>query len=101
MKWKSQSTLTINQESDRASTLPRLHALRSRKTNMTTARLIVDDKETKDTIKTAMKQIGTSKGKRNESVAELSKLARRTTLNAMQKPPSKSLDDVRQPDVLF
>lgn len=64
--------------------LPRMRTLRSRKTKVTKAILIIDDKETKDTIKTAMEQIGSSSGQRHEPVAELTKLARHATMVARQ-----------------
>ena len=60
--------------------LPRMRTLRSHKTKVTKAILIIDDKETKDTIKTAMEQIGSSSGKKHEPAAELNKLARHATI---------------------
>lgn len=75
---------TISNSKDDNRSLPRMHTLRSRKTNLTTAHLIIDDKETKDAIKTAMEQLGSATGKRHEPVAEFGKLARRTTSAARQ-----------------
>lgn len=64
--------------------LPRMHTLRSRKSLVTKAVLVIDDKETKDTIKTAMEQIGSSSGKKHEPTAKLNKLARHATIAARQ-----------------
>lgn len=61
--------------------LPRLHTIRSAKTNFTRVHLLIDDQQTKDTIKTAMKQIGSSSGQRNGPAAEIRELVRRTTLS--------------------
>merc|ERR1712232_81612 len=65
--------------------LPHLRTLRSHKTNVTRAHLVIEDEETKDTIKAAMKQIGSSNGKRHEPVHELAKLARQATINYQRK----------------
>lgn len=69
--------------------LPRMRTLRSHKTKVTKAVLIIDDKETKDTIKTAMEQIGSSSGKKHEATAELNKLARHATIVARQSKKGK------------
>jgi len=61
--------------------LPRLQTLRSAKTNVTRVNLMIDDQETKDTIKAAMKQIGSSSGQRDGPSSEIRELVRRTTLN--------------------
>ncbi|KAL3942952.1 MAG: hypothetical protein SGBAC_002941 [Bacillariaceae sp.] len=70
--------------------LPRMRTLRSRKTKVTKAILIIDDKETKDTIKTAMEQLGSSSGKKHEPAAELNRLARHTTIVARQTQNKRS-----------
>ncbi|CAJ1956773.1 unnamed protein product [Cylindrotheca closterium] len=68
--------------------LNRMRTLRSHKSKVTRAILIIDDKETKDTIQTAMEQLGSSSGKRHEPTAELNKLARHVTL-ASRKTQNK------------
>jgi len=70
--------------------LNRMHTLRSRKTKVNRAILIIDDKETKDTIQAAMEQIGSSKGKKHEPTAELNKLARHVTLVSRQSQKKSS-----------
>jgi hypothetical protein len=75
---------TISSAKDEGTTLSRMQTLRSRKTNLRTAHLIIDDKETKETIKTAMEQIHSSSGKRHEPLEELVKLARHATTVAQQ-----------------
>eukprot|EP00980_Cylindrotheca_fusiformis_P028798 scaffold22647_cov145-Cylindrotheca_fusiformis.AAC.8 len=70
---------TISDSNDGNKSLPRMHTLRSRKRNYTRAHLIIDDKETKDAIKTAMDQLGAADGKKHEPVSEFSKLARHAT----------------------
>lgn len=65
-------------------TLPRLHTLRTRKSHVGRVELILDDPETKDTIRTAMKQLGEVKGKRPQPVKEVHHLHRRTTMSAMK-----------------
>jgi hypothetical protein len=64
-------------------TMPRLRTLRSHKTNVAQVQLVLDDEETKDTIRTAMKQIGSTK--KEGPVSEIHKLARRTTMSAEKR----------------
>jgi len=61
--------------------LPRLHTLRSAKTSVTRVHLMIDDQQTKDTIKAAMTQIGSSSGQRDGPASEIRELVRRTTLS--------------------
>jgi len=88
MKTEMEVTLqrlkTINRDGNDKFPLPRLYTLRSRKTNVKHAHLIIDDKETKDAIQTAMEQIGRSNGSRHGPVAEFGKLARHTTISSRQ-----------------
>ena len=65
---------------DHKDSKPRLRAMRSHNTKVAHVQLVVGDKETKDAIRTAMKQIGDSKGHRHEPVTEIYELARRTTI---------------------
>jgi hypothetical protein len=83
---KRQSETTFAQTSSRTSvssvttTMPRIQTLQSKKTKVSRVRLIVDDPETSDTIRTAMKQIGSAKGHGHEPVARMRELQRHTTL---------------------
>jgi hypothetical protein len=79
-----QQLKTISSAKDENKPLSRMLTLRSRKTSLTRAHLIIDDKETKETIKTAMEQLASSSGKRHEPVEELGKLARHATTVARQ-----------------
>lgn len=74
---------------DHTTALPRLRTLRSRKTNVAHVHLVVDDDETKHTIRKAMQQIGSSKGQRHEPVSEMYELARRTTISSRKSGESK------------
>lgn len=71
---------TISSGNNNSMALPRLRTLRSHKTNLARAHLIIEDEETKDTIRAAINQISASGGKRHDPVAELGKLARHATL---------------------
>mmetsp|Transcript_44766 Transcript_44766/g.108144 ORF Transcript_44766/g.108144 Transcript_44766/m.108144 type:complete len:385 (-) Transcript_44766:3296-4450(-) len=77
-------------ELDQPVKLPRMRTLRSRKSKVTKTIFVIDDKETKDTIQTAMEQIGSSSGKKHEPAAEMKKLARHATIVARrtQNKPS-------------
>jgi hypothetical protein len=79
---------TIQENTHKAASLPRLRTLRSHKTNVTRAHLIIDDKETKDTIEAAMRHIGSNSGNRNAPGKELGKLARHATLVTQKKARS-------------
>jgi len=65
---------------DQSKIKPRLMTLRSHKTHMETVHLMVDDKETKDTLQTAMEQIGTASHKPNQPLNAMRNLSRRTTI---------------------
>jgi hypothetical protein len=54
---------------DHPSSMPRLRTLKSHKTKVAHVHLVMDDEKTKDTIRTAMQQIGSSKGQMHEPVA--------------------------------
>lgn len=81
---KLQSKKTFAQTSSSTSavttTMPRLQTLQSRKTKVSRVRLIVDDPETSDTIRTAMNQIGSAKGHGHDPVSRMRELQRHTTL---------------------
>jgi hypothetical protein len=72
-------TISNSMDHDSAS-MPSLRTLHARKTQVAHVHLVVDDQETKDTIDVAMQQIGSTKGRRHEPVAEMYQLVRRTTL---------------------
>jgi hypothetical protein len=78
---------TISNSMDNTASMPRLRTLRARKTHLAHVHLVVDDQETKDTIHTAMQQIGSTKGQRHEPVAEMYQLVRRTTLATRNSGP--------------
>jgi hypothetical protein len=72
-------------------TLPRIQTLQSKRTKRVShVRLIVDDPETSDTIRTAMKQIGAAKGHGHEPVSRVRELQRHTTLLASPVSSSTS-----------
>lgn len=64
---------------------PRLMTLKSHKTHLESVHLMVNDKEAKDTIQTAMEQIGSSAGKPQEPLTAMRNLSRRTTIANMDK----------------
>jgi len=69
---------------DHQATMPQLRTLQSRQT-LSRVQLVVDDKETSETIRTAMKQIGSTKGQMHEPVQEMRALARRTTMRSRKE----------------
>ena len=75
------NTLSNTMEEGNA-TLPRLRTLRSRKTKVSHVHLVMDDKEAKNTIQTAVKQISASSGQRNAPSQGMKELVRRATSNA-------------------
>ena len=87
----SNSATTHDDQSNVEVKLPRLRTLRSHKTNMTRGHLIIDDEETKETIKNAMKQIGSTDGNRHGPVVELSKLAKHATIVSQKEEEERKL----------
>jgi hypothetical protein len=72
------NTLSSKMEQGKTN-LPRLRTLRSHKTKVSHVHLVLDDKEAKQTIQTAVKQIGASSGQRNAPSSEMNELTRRAT----------------------
>jgi hypothetical protein len=56
--------------------------------------LVVDDKETEDTIRKAMQQIGSLKGQRHEPVSEIYELTRRATIANRKSEGERKQEDV-------
>jgi hypothetical protein len=86
------SAVTMTTPTTLQAPLRRFQTLQSKKTknsSVSRVRLIVDDPETSDTIRTAMKQIGAAKGHGHEPVSRVHELQRHTTLLA--SPSSASL----------
>lgn len=65
---------------DQAKLKPRLMTLRSHKTHVESVHLMVDDKETKETIQMAMEQIGSANKTPQQPLNAMRNLSRRTTL---------------------
>jgi hypothetical protein len=76
------------------SIMPRLQTLRSHKTKVSHIHLVVDDKETEDTIRKAMQQIGSLKGQRHEPVSEIYELTRRATIANRKSEGERKQEDV-------
>lgn len=73
--------LSSSTTTDRPSTsLPHFRTLKRHSTNLTQLQLVVDDADTQETIRSAMKQVSGTKGKRDEPVRSLSRLQKRVTL---------------------
>jgi hypothetical protein len=62
------------------STLPHFRTLRRRNTTLTQIQLVVDDANTEDTIRSAMEQVSSTKGRRDGPVRSLSRLQRHATI---------------------
>lgn len=62
---------------------PRLLNLKSHKTHIESVHLMVDDKETKDTIQVAMEQIGSATKSPQQPLSAMRNLSRRTTIANM------------------
>lgn len=72
------NTLSAKMEEGKAS-IPRLRTLRSHKTKVSQVHLVMDDKEAKDTIQTAVQQVGASSGQRSAPSQVMKRLTRRAT----------------------
>jgi hypothetical protein len=77
---------------DHEASMPQLRTLKSRKT-VSRVQLVVDDKETTETIRTAMKQIGSAKGQMHEPVKEMRNLVRRTTMGSKNRKSQGELEN--------
>lgn len=62
---------------------PRLLNLKSHKTHIESVHLMVDDKETKETLQTAMEQIGSASKSPERPLSAMRNLSRRTTIANM------------------
>lgn len=81
----------LQASSDEPSKLPHFCTLKRRGTTLTQLQLIVDDAETQDTIRSAMAQVSTTKGKRDQPVRTLSRLQKRATF--ANKAPNNSMKE--------
>lgn len=71
-------------------TLPHFRTLKRHNTTLTQIQLVVDDADTQETIRSAMEQVSSTKGKRDEPVRSLSRLQRHVTIaNRITKQESK------------
>ena len=78
---KRLKTLAAEDDDIMGKSKPHLRTLKSRPT-LNRIQLVIGDKEATETIRTAMKQIGSSKGRKHEPVEEVRELARRSTMDA-------------------
>lgn len=86
---KSLDEDAVGEENGSNKIIPRLRTLKSHRSNVAHVHLMMDDAEAKDTIRTAVEQIGSSSGQRNGPTAEMKTMVRRTsTINLQRKRES-------------